>query len=80
MLGDTRLEVVNFANWTHVSIDNSEAAAAVSRYLELDHPVLGLFDAELFLEDLCSYETRFCSELLVNSLLSWACVWTSSLH
>lgn len=55
-------------------IDSLEAAKALSRYLDVDHPILGLFDADLFLEDLCGYETRFCSELLVNSLLSWACV------
>lgn len=74
ILADNRLEIVNFANWTHVPIDNFEAANAISRYIENDHPLLGLFDAGLFLEDLCSYDTRFCSELLVNSLLSWACV------
>lgn len=77
MMVDPRLEAVNFANWTHVPIDNFEGACAISRYLEVDHPILGLFDADLFLEDLCSYETRFCSELLVNSLLGWACVWNS---
>ena len=74
ILADNRLEIVNFANWTHVPIDNFEAANAISRYIEVDHPILGLFDVGLFLGDLCSYETRFCSELFVNSLLSWACV------
>lgn len=77
-MAENRLELVNFANWTHVSIDNLEAANAISRYLEVDHPILGLFDADLFLQDLCNYESRFCSELLVNSLLSWACVRHSS--
>lgn len=57
-----------------MTIDNGEAAKAVSKYLELDHVVLGLFDADLFLDDLCNKRTRFCSKFMVNALLSWALV------
>lgn len=46
----------------------------VSFYLQVDHPVTGHFDADLFLDDLLEGKTNFCSCLLVNSLLLWACV------
>jgi hypothetical protein len=46
----------------------------MAHYLETDHPILGLFDADLFLDDLSTYSYIFCSEFLVNSLLFWSCV------
>lgn len=78
-LYDHRLESVNFSNWTSASVSDLEAARAISEYLRLDHPILGFFNADLFLDDLSSNGSRFCSSLLVNALLSWAYVssWSS---
>jgi hypothetical protein len=73
-LCDPRLEGISFANWTEVPVNDLEASQAISDYLRLDHPILGLFDADLFLDDISNNRTRFCSSLLVNSLLSWAYV------
>lgn len=76
-LYDPRLEGVSFANWTEAPVNDLEASQAISDYLRFDHPILGFFDADLFLNDLSNNGTRFCSSLLVNSLLSWAYVSTA---
>lgn len=65
---------VDFTRWTKVPIDHNDAAYLILHYLETDHPILGLFDAELFLRSLNAGSGSFCSELLVNSLLFWTCV------
>jgi hypothetical protein len=46
----------------------------------MDHPIAGLFDTDLFIEDLRSGTKRFCSSLLVVSILAWACVNEAALH
>jgi hypothetical protein len=56
---------------------NDLARRLIGFYLEMDHAVLGHFDADLFVEDLVQFRTEFCSSLLVNSLLLWACVLSS---
>lgn len=71
---DSRLERLNIAYWTKVPITNEFAASVLSLYLETDHPVVALFDADLFLADLVGQRFNFCSPLLVCSLLFWACV------
>ncbi len=71
---DERLDQLVISTWTKVPVTNEFAARAVSLYLETDHPLLGLFDADLFLEDLVNGQINFCSPLLVNALLCWACV------
>lgn len=73
-LFDPRLRNVEFSTWTDVSIDNLDAARLISKYLEVDHPVLGLFDHELFLADLSTGQKRFCTSFLVNAILSWGFV------
>lgn len=73
-LCDTRLRELSIWHWTNINIDNQLAAKCISLYLETDHPLLGHFDPELFIQDLISKGTEFCSPLLVNALLYWACV------
>lgn len=73
-LVDDRLKAVDFQNWTRVPITNELAATLISLYLELDHPWCSLFDADLFLKDCVEGKTHFCSSLLINALLGWACV------
>lgn len=73
---DLRLSQFDIEKWTDVRIDTELAAGALSFYLETDHPILGLFDADLFLHDLVSGEHNFCSPMLVNSVLAWSCVST----
>ncbi|KDN67624.1 hypothetical protein CSUB01_10117 [Colletotrichum sublineola] len=72
-LCDERLVNADILAWTGVKIPILAARRAVSLYLETDHAITALFDVDLFLNDLVSGGTRFCSSLLVSSLLSWAC-------
>ena len=71
---DARLAMLDMSMWTTVPIPNDLAAAAISLYLQTDHPLLGFFDADVFLEDLLEGRSRYCSTLLVSSLLFWALV------
>lgn len=73
-LCDTRLSNLEIMHWTDVDIGSDLAARCISLYLETDHPLLGLFDPDLFVEQLISGQEQFCSPLLVNALLYWACV------
>ncbi|OTA66535.1 hypothetical protein K449DRAFT_390976 [Hypoxylon sp. EC38] len=77
---DDRLRGVNFQRWTNVPITNELAATLISLYLEIDHQWCPLFDADLFLNDCLQGNTHFCSVLLMNALLGWACQSYSSLQ
>lgn len=46
----------------------------MSLYLVNQHPILGTFDADLFVQDLVAQQLRYCSPLLVNAVLYYACV------
>lgn len=71
---DSRLENFPVGYWTRIPIDNQLAAQAISHFLEVDHPVLGFFNADLFLHDLVERRSSFCSHLLFSSVMSLACV------
>ncbi|KAK5999162.1 Notoamide biosynthesis transcriptional activator notL'-like protein [Cladobotryum mycophilum] len=70
---DPRLKNLNMKNWTDVPISNDLAAQIISFYLEMDYPVLPMFEAGLFIDNLINNRQYFCSRLLVASLMSWAC-------
>lgn len=69
---DERLNFLQIDYWIGTEVSNATAATLISLYLRLDHPTLGLFDSGLFLDDLVARRTRFCSPLLVCSMLLWA--------
>jgi len=71
---DMHLQQLNVAFWTLIPITNQYAAAVISLYLSTDHPILGLFDAELFVSALVAGTLDFCSPFLVSSLLAFASV------
>jgi hypothetical protein len=71
---DKRLASLNIEFWTTVRVTSHYAASAISLYLETDHPVFGLFDAELFITDLIDCKFGYCSPFLVSSLLAFASV------
>jgi hypothetical protein len=73
-LCDERLSQVDYAYWIEESIRDQDALEAISRYLENDHHVFGLFDADLFLNDLVTKNHRHCSPFMVIALLSWSLV------
>lgn len=76
-LCDSRLAQLDISNWTNVIVSNEYAAHAISLYLETDHPLLGFFEPNLFVGSLTAGKTDYCSPMLVNALLYWACVSTS---
>jgi hypothetical protein len=71
---DDRLRQIDIEKWTDVPIGSQMAGKIISFYLTIDHPMLGLFDADLFLRDLVSGDHNFCSPMLVNAVLAWASV------
>lgn len=73
-LCDERLHQLDISHWTNAPINNESAARAISLYLETDHPLLGFFEPNLFVSDLINHKHDYCSPMLVNSLLYWACV------
>ncbi|KJZ80085.1 hypothetical protein HIM_00799 [Hirsutella minnesotensis 3608] len=72
-LCDDRLERLQIDFWSKVPLKNDDAACIISFYLETHHAVFGLFDADLFLEDLVQRRLTFCTPFLVSSLLYLAC-------
>ncbi|PPJ52275.1 hypothetical protein CBER1_10276 [Cercospora berteroae] len=72
-LCDARLRDLEISYWTTAPVPNDTAASIISLYLETMHPVLGTFDAELFLGDLLHHKLRFCSPFLVNAVLYFGC-------
>ena len=73
-LCDERLDHLEIGYWTSVPIGDNLASRVISLYLETDHPLLGLFEPRLFIRDLVGHRGGFCSQVLVNALLYWACV------
>lgn len=73
-LVDARLAHVNIRRWTNIHISNQLAAEAISLYLRVNQPWWSFFDTDLFINDLVSGQTDFCSQLLVNAVLAWATV------
>lgn len=71
---DPRLEYLDIGYWTKVPVSNGFAACLISLYLENEHPIIGTFDAETFLDDIVASRLEFCSSFLVNAVLALACV------
>ncbi|KAI3399117.1 hypothetical protein diail_7696 [Diaporthe ilicicola] len=79
-LCDERLRSIKISNWTQVPVSNELAAQLLSFYLTVDHPILGLFDADLFIGDLVAQKTEFCCPLLLSAVLCFACQGYSSIE
>ena len=71
---DPRLALLKIKFWSTVPVSDEYAASVISFYLETDHAIYGLFDADLFVGDLVSGQLRYCSAFLVNCLLAFALV------
>ena len=71
---DSRLQSLQISYWTKIPVSDEMAASLISFYIETDHNILGLFDADLFLQDLVEFRQRFCSSFLVSAILCYACV------
>lgn len=71
---DDPLQHLDITSWSEVPISSYCASRAISLYLKTDHPLLGMFDPDLFLNDLVRQQTRLCSRLLVSAILFLGCV------
>ncbi|GKT51661.1 uncharacterized protein ColSpa_11842 [Colletotrichum spaethianum] len=71
-LYDNRLLGINITQWTNVPVTNGFFIAVLQLYLETDHPIMPLIDADLLLDGLLG-RNEFCSRFLVNALFAWAC-------
>ncbi|PWY90946.1 hypothetical protein BO70DRAFT_283616 [Aspergillus heteromorphus CBS 117.55] len=65
--------VTNIQFWTDL-VDNTIASHLLSIYFAWENPTWHLIDQEMFVRDLESGRTRFCSALLVHILLFFGCV------
>lgn len=71
---DPRLDAVKPSAWTTISSDDDLMRKLLSLYFFHEFSWLNCFHKDLFLEDMLSGSTRFCSSLLVNAVLTQACV------
>lgn len=75
---DVRLQTL--ANWTSVSKDSQFLALLMNLWYKWDYTYYHFLDWDIFLDDLSSGATDFCSELLVNAILACASVSSSGFH
>lgn len=73
-LVDPLMLQVSASKWTSVISDDQLLRRLLSGYFLNQHPIFSVVHKDLFLEDMVSGRTRFCSSLLVNALLALACV------
>ncbi|KAM0713464.1 hypothetical protein Q7P37_010426 [Cladosporium fusiforme] len=78
LASDHRFAQLRTDRWTEVQLPRGDAIRLIMYFLENDHPVLGFFDAELFVHDLVTGCREFCSSFLVNCVLYWSCISCSS--
>jgi hypothetical protein len=74
VLVDPLLDSVQPFRWTTVSRDDKLMRDLLRIYFLREHMWFTYLNKNLFLEDMASGSTRFCSSLLVNAILAFACV------
>ncbi|KAL7928301.1 putative zinc finger protein [Trichoderma chlorosporum] len=73
VLVDPVLSSVKPSTWTSVSADNELMRSLLGEYFLREHMWFTYINKNLFLEDMASGSERFCSSLLVNAVLAFAC-------
>ncbi|KAL6695521.1 hypothetical protein J3F84DRAFT_338354 [Trichoderma pleuroticola] len=69
-----KLSGLRISRWTNVTVADDFASRIISLYLTTDYPLLSSFDSTLFIHTLVTMEGDYCTSLLVNSLMYWACM------
>ncbi|KAI1259243.1 hypothetical protein F5Y18DRAFT_314482 [Xylariaceae sp. FL1019] len=72
-LCDERLRTLPIDFWTDLDISRDLAANVLSLYITTDHPLLGLFNAQLLIDDLVEPRTKFCSRFLFHAIMYLGC-------
>ena len=62
--------------WTRVTRDSALVEHLLSIYFCWAHPYYVLFSKELFLDDMAKGRSKYCSPLLVNAILAFACAYS----
>jgi hypothetical protein len=71
---DHRLDSIKPSKWTNVSDDDDLMRRLLRLYLFHEYQMFPFFHIDHFLDDMLSGSKRFCSSLLVNSILAYAYV------
>ncbi|TEA17729.1 Nitrogen assimilation transcription factor nirA [Colletotrichum sidae] len=71
---EPRLTDANISLWTSVCDDNVLMRDLIRSFLRCEYQFTAAFQMDLFLEDLAAQRDDFCSSLLVNIVLAYACV------
>lgn len=71
---DARLDKAIPSRWTAVAADDVFMRMLLKLYFQHEHQFTSFFHKDLFLDNMLSGSTAFCSELLVNAVLALACV------
>ncbi|KAI1393371.1 uncharacterized protein F4822DRAFT_9754 [Hypoxylon trugodes] len=64
---------INVSKWTTVTSDENILRRLLNSYLYYQHPWTAVFHMDYFIKDMAAGRKRFCSSLLVNSVLAAAC-------
>lgn len=71
---DSRLPDAKISSWTSVCQDDPLMRDLLGAFFRCEYQFAAAFHKDLFLEDLVSHGSNFCSSLLVNIVLAYACV------
>lgn len=71
---DPRFGKMRASKWTAVISDDNLFQKLIHAYFLHEYTTYPNFDKDLFLDDLVDGRTRFCSSLMVNTILASACV------
>lgn len=71
---ESRLSDARLSSWTAVCNDDVLMRELLSVFFRCEYHFTAAFQKDLFLEDMASGQQDFCSSLLVNVMLAYACV------
>lgn len=71
---EVQLGSVEPSKWTTVCADNTLMRKILAAYIRQDYVFLTMFHKDIFFADMAAMRRQFCSSLLVNALLTPACV------
>lgn len=71
---DPRISKAKLSRWTSVCEDDVLMRNLLSVWLQCEYQFTAIFQKDLFLDDLAAQRLDFCSSLLVNMILGYACV------
>lgn len=71
---EPRLADAKPSAWTSICSDDVLMRDLLSVFLRCEYQMTAAFQKDLFLEDMASMQHDFCSSLLVNAVLAYACV------